>query len=195
MREKDESGGDRLRKEQDRRSDFHEGTRSPSVPYAIDQAAELGFSLAAGAADQLGQAIPFFALRVALREPFVGLTAGVPGRDGADAAWWMTRIRIDLEQRAATGPLVCLDDLHWASAATLGAAAGPETVPGRVAFGQVAHPSASAEQSSPGTADRSTRGLNCCAMRHDMAEGFPRRARCPAVARARGRLDRPAPTR
>jgi DNA-binding CsgD family transcriptional regulator len=97
--------------------------KSLLLRYAIDEAAELGFSLAAGAADQLGQAIPFFALRVALREPFAGLAAEDPGRDGPDAAaWWMTQIRAHLEQRAAAAPvLVCLDDLHWASAATLAA--------------------------------------------------------------------------
>ncbi len=90
---------------------------------ATDEAADQGFSLAAGAADQLGQAIPFFALRVALREPFAGLTADDPGRDlpGA-AAWWIAQIRAHLEQRAAAAPvLVCLDDLHWASPATLAA--------------------------------------------------------------------------
>ena len=88
-----------------------------------DEAAERGFSLAAAAADPLGQAIPFFALRAALRDPFAGLTAGDPGRDRPDAAaWWITRIRADLEQRAAAGPvLVCLDDLHWAGPATLAA--------------------------------------------------------------------------
>ena len=52
---------------------------------AIDEAAERGFSLAAGAADQLGQEIPFFALRTALREPLAGLTADYPGRDLPDA--------------------------------------------------------------------------------------------------------------
>ena len=90
---------------------------------ATDEAAEQGFSLAAGAADQLGQAIPFFALRAALREPFAGLTADDPGRDRPDAtAWWITQIRAHLEQRAAAAPvLVCLDDLHWASPATLAA--------------------------------------------------------------------------
>ena len=88
-----------------------------------DEAAERGFSLAAGAADPLGQAIPFFALRAALRDPFAGLTAGDPGRDRPDAAaWWITQIRAHLEQRAAAGPvLVCLDDLHWAGPATLAA--------------------------------------------------------------------------
>ena len=43
---------------------------------AADEAAGRGFSLAAGAADPLGQAIPFFALRAALREPW--LTADDP---------------------------------------------------------------------------------------------------------------------
>ena len=88
---------------------------------ATDEAAEQGFSLAAGAADQLGQAIPFFALRAALRGRFAGPATDDPGRDlpGA-AAWWITQIRAHLEQRAAAAPvLVCLDDLHWASPATL----------------------------------------------------------------------------
>ena len=42
---------------------------------AVDEAAGQGFSLAAGAADQLGRALPFFALRAALGEPFARLTA------------------------------------------------------------------------------------------------------------------------
>ena len=90
---------------------------------ATDEAAEHGFSLAAGAADQLGQVIPFFALRAALRGPFAGPATDYPDRDlpGA-AAWWITQIRAHLEQRAAAAPvLVCLDDLHWASPATLAA--------------------------------------------------------------------------
>jgi DNA-binding CsgD family transcriptional regulator len=83
---------------------------------ATDEAAELGFSLATGAADQLAQAIPFCPLRTALREPFAGLAA-----DHHDStAWWIAKIRAHLEQRAAIAPvLVCLDDLHWASPATL----------------------------------------------------------------------------
>ena len=37
---------------------------------AVGMAAGHGFSLAAGAADQLGTVLPFFALRTALGEPF-----------------------------------------------------------------------------------------------------------------------------
>jgi DNA-binding NarL/FixJ family response regulator len=87
---------------------------------ATDEAADQGFSLATGAADPLGQAIPFFPLRAALREPF---TADDPDRDRSDAtAWWITQMRAHLERRAAAAPvLVCLDDLHWASPATLAA--------------------------------------------------------------------------
>ena len=90
---------------------------------AIDEAAELGFSLATGAADQLDQTIPFFALRAALREPSAELITYDPGRGlPTAAAWWMTQIRANLEQRAAAAPvLVCLDDLHWASPAMLAA--------------------------------------------------------------------------
>lgn len=90
---------------------------------ATDEAAEQGFSLAVGAADQLSQAIPFSALRAALREPFAWLTDDEPGRDRPDAAaWWITKTRARLEQRAAVAPvLVCLDDLNWASLATLAA--------------------------------------------------------------------------
>ena len=85
---------------------------------ATDAAAELGFSLAAGAADPLGQAIPFFTLRAVLRGT---LAVDDPGTDRPDAtAWWITQIRVHLEQRAVSAPvLVCLDDLHWASPVTL----------------------------------------------------------------------------
>jgi DNA-binding CsgD family transcriptional regulator len=90
---------------------------------ATGEAAGQGFSLAAGAADQLGQAIPFFALRAALGEPFARLTAGDPERDlSAAPGWWISQMHAHLEQRAAATPvLVCLDDLQWASPATLAA--------------------------------------------------------------------------
>jgi DNA-binding CsgD family transcriptional regulator len=87
---------------------------------SVRQAAEQGFSLVAGAADQLGQAIPFFEFRAALGELFAR-PANESSRNRPDAtAWWVSQIRAYLEQRAAAGPvLVCLDDLHWASPATL----------------------------------------------------------------------------
>ncbi len=90
---------------------------------STDAAAEQGFSLAAGAADQLGRAIPFFALRTALREPFAELTADAHDHDLRDApAWRIGQIQAHLEKRAAAAPvLVCLDDLQWASPATLAA--------------------------------------------------------------------------
>jgi DNA-binding CsgD family transcriptional regulator len=90
---------------------------------ATDEAAEQGFALAAGAADPLGRAIPFFALRVALRDQFAWLAAGGDDRGPPDAvASWISQIRAHLEQRARAAPvLVCLDDLHWAGPATLAA--------------------------------------------------------------------------
>jgi DNA-binding NarL/FixJ family response regulator len=90
---------------------------------AVDEAAGQGFSLAAGAADQLGRALPFFALRAALGESFARLTAPDPERDLPDAPeWWISQMRAHLEQRAAATPvLVCLDDLQWANPVTLAA--------------------------------------------------------------------------
>jgi DNA-binding CsgD family transcriptional regulator/tetratricopeptide (TPR) repeat protein len=90
---------------------------------AVDEAAGRGFSLAADTADQLSQAIPFFALRRALGESFARLIAQFPDHDRPAApAWWISQIRAHLEQRAAAAPvLVCLDDLQWACAATLAA--------------------------------------------------------------------------
>jgi len=90
---------------------------------AADVAAGEGFSLAAGAADQLGRVLPFFALRAALGESFARLTAGDPERDLSDApGWWISQMHAHLERRAAANPvLVCLDDLQWASPATLAA--------------------------------------------------------------------------
>jgi DNA-binding NarL/FixJ family response regulator len=90
---------------------------------AVDVAAGQGFSLAAGAADQLGQTLPFFALRTALGAPFARLTADDPERELSDApGWWINQMGAHLKQRAAATPvLVCLDDLQWASPATLAA--------------------------------------------------------------------------
>ena len=89
---------------------------------ATDEAAGLGFSLAAGAPDQLSRAIPFFALRAALPEPFAKITAGRRHDLPDPPAWWISQLQAHLKQRAAVNPvLVCLDDLHWASPDTLAA--------------------------------------------------------------------------
>ena len=89
---------------------------------ATDEAARLGFSLAAGAPDQLSRAIPFFALRAALPEPFAKFTAGGHHDLPDTPAWWISQLQAHLEQRAAANPvLVCLDDLHWESPGTLAA--------------------------------------------------------------------------
>jgi DNA-binding CsgD family transcriptional regulator len=87
---------------------------------ATGEAAEYGFSLAAGAADQLSRAIPFSALRAALPEPFATLASDSPDHGPAVTTCWIGKLRVHLEQRAAANPvLVCLDDLQWASPATL----------------------------------------------------------------------------
>src|SRR5262245_63429858 len=97
--------------------------KSLLLRHSTDTAAEQGFTLAAAAADQLGQAIPFFELRAALHEPLAWLTADDPARDPLHAAAWsIIQIRVHLERRAAAAPvLVCLDDLHCAGPATLAA--------------------------------------------------------------------------
>ena len=89
---------------------------------ATDEAARHGFSLSAGAADQVGRTVPFFALRTALPEPFAKLTSS-SHRDPPDATgWWISQMRAHLAQRTAANPvLVCLDDLQWADPATLAA--------------------------------------------------------------------------
>jgi DNA-binding CsgD family transcriptional regulator/predicted ATPase len=87
---------------------------------AAGEAAARGFSLAAGAEDRLGQVIPFFALRTALREPFAELTAKQRHPDQPDTpAWRINQLQAYLEQLSAAAPvLVALDDLQWAGPAT-----------------------------------------------------------------------------
>jgi DNA-binding CsgD family transcriptional regulator len=89
---------------------------------ATDEAAERGFALSVGTADQLGRAVPFFALRAALPEPFARPTGGGHHDPPDEPAWWISQLRAHLERRAVTNPvLVCLDDLQWADPATLAA--------------------------------------------------------------------------
>ena len=87
---------------------------------AAGEAARRGFSLAAGAADELTQAVPFFALRAALPEPFTQFASdGRAGRTDT-VTWRIAAVRAYLERQAAANPvLVCLEGLQWASPATL----------------------------------------------------------------------------
>jgi DNA-binding CsgD family transcriptional regulator/tetratricopeptide (TPR) repeat protein len=87
---------------------------------AAREAAGQGFSLAAGRGDQLGRHVPFFALLAALHQPLG--SSGAADRPGPPdiTAGRIGQLQAHLEQRAAAGPvLVSLDDLQWASPATL----------------------------------------------------------------------------
>jgi DNA-binding NarL/FixJ family response regulator len=94
---------------------------------AAGQAAQQGFSVAAGAGAPLGQAIPFHALRSALGEPISRFAMARVGeyrpdpRDDAPA-WWIGQMQAHLEERAASAPvLVCLDDVQLTGPGTLAA--------------------------------------------------------------------------
>ncbi len=90
---------------------------------ARDQAAGRAFSLVTAAADPLAHATPLFTLRAALDEPLTGLAAGHHCSDAPSPAYqWLAVLRGRLELRAASAPLlICLDDLHCESEATLAA--------------------------------------------------------------------------
>jgi DNA-binding CsgD family transcriptional regulator len=98
---------------------------------SAEAAAGHGFSLATGAADQFGQAIPFLALRRALGHPLAGAIAGFSDHELPIAPeWWISQARAQLEERSGRAPvLVCLDDVHWACAPTLAAL---RTLPGEL---------------------------------------------------------------
>jgi DNA-binding CsgD family transcriptional regulator len=95
--------------------------KSALLRQAMSDAEREGFALAAASSDQLGEALPFFALRSALGEPFSSFMANGPYRDPSDApGWWISQIHAYLEKQAADTPvLVCLDDLQWANPLTL----------------------------------------------------------------------------
>ena len=84
------------------------------------EAAGQGFSLAAGRGDQLGRHVPFFTLLAALHQPLGSGGAADRGRPPDITAGRIGQLQAHLEQRAAAGPvLISLDDLQWASPATL----------------------------------------------------------------------------
>ena len=90
-------------------------------------AARRGFALAAAAADELGQLMPFAPLAAALPETagaLAGAASGPPGTSGGATrefpAAGFGAIQALVERRTAVGPvLISLDDLHWADPATL----------------------------------------------------------------------------
>jgi DNA-binding CsgD family transcriptional regulator len=86
------------------------------------EAAAQGFSLATGSADQMGQLMPFAALLAALHQPLGRLTVEEDHQpDQSDSLHGqIAQLQASLERRAAAAPvLVSLDDLQWASPATL----------------------------------------------------------------------------
>ena len=100
--------------------DGEEGIGKSLLLHECEREAEgRGFSLATGAADPLGQTIPFFALLTALRQPLTG--SGDHRDDPGEAiSSRIGELRATLIKQAAVAPvLVSLDDLQWASQATL----------------------------------------------------------------------------
>ena len=96
--------------------DGEPGTGKSLLLHEGERAAEgRGFSLATGAADQLGQTIPFFTLLTALRQPL----AGEPHQPDVISAR-IDALHAHLIDRATVAPvLVSVDDLQWADHATL----------------------------------------------------------------------------
>lgn len=86
-------------------------------------AAQCGFSVAYGTADEIRRAIPLAPLIAAL-DPTTdaGSPHEDPGAMGAHSAWLIDRMRLSLGERLRRGPVaVVLDDLQWADTMTLAA--------------------------------------------------------------------------
>jgi DNA-binding CsgD family transcriptional regulator len=93
--------------------------RSLLLHECVRAAGARGFSLAAGAGDRLGQTIPYYTLLTALRQPLTG-NGSQPDDPGDAVPAQIGALHEQLIARAAAAPvLVCLDDLQWASQASL----------------------------------------------------------------------------
>ncbi|MGH3389393.1 MAG: AAA family ATPase [Actinomadura sp.] len=90
---------------------------------AIEAAAERGFALANGRADEPSRLAPLKPLIDALGETFDTLRSSEGGvlSDAVDLRLWLLeRLQIRLEERAGRGPLlIALDDLQWADPTTI----------------------------------------------------------------------------
>jgi DNA-binding CsgD family transcriptional regulator/tetratricopeptide (TPR) repeat protein len=97
--------------------------KSRLLAEAVDVAAERGFMIACGRADELRRLVPLEPLMSALGESARSL--GAPERltsaDAGDLRLWMVdRLRSRLEDRLARGAMVVVpDDLQWADPSTL----------------------------------------------------------------------------
>ncbi|WP_185792500.1 helix-turn-helix transcriptional regulator [Actinoallomurus bryophytorum] len=97
--------------------------KSRLLAEAIDAAAEHGFMIARGRADELRRLDPLAPLMSALGESarMWGLPAGVTPSNVSDLRMWLVdQLRTRLEERLVRGAmLVTLDDLQWADPLTL----------------------------------------------------------------------------
>ena len=87
---------------------------------ARSQAADRGFAIAAGVADELSRLLPLGPFLSALGEPMAVLSGGHERERTDSRLWLIERLRGRLEEFAAAGPvLVTLDDLQWADPVTV----------------------------------------------------------------------------
>ncbi len=136
--------------------------RSLLLQECVHAAGARGFSLAAGAGDRLGRTIPYYTLLTALRQPLTGDGSqpddpGDPDDPGETVPAQIGELHEQLIARAAAAPvLVCLDDLQWASQASLLAL---RVLPGQLARHPVAWALARSGTRPGSTADLLFSGL------------------------------------